>query len=557
MDDQNWVHQTNILIVEDSPSQALQLRHTLESHNYHVTTVTSGEEALQLLQQSKPSIVISDIIMPGMDGYELCKNIKKSRQFREIPVILLTQLSDPSDIVKGLECGADHFITKPYDKDFILSHIQYIVTNRELRKHSLANLGLEIFFAGQKYMINSDRIQILDLLFSTYEIVLQKKRELETINQKLNEMNIKLKHTDQVKNDFLSTVSHELRTPIAIMREGISLCMDERVGQLNPAQKKLLTDTEDNLRRLTHLVNDLLDVSKIEEGKIKLRRKPMEINQTVQKLYEEYKPQADRKKINLVKRLPPKPVMVYADEEKIIQIFNNLLSNAFHFTISDDTITIGIKNRSKHIECYVSDTGVGIDKKHIPKLFHKFEQIDRVDGPGYKGTGLGLTICKGLVEKHKGKIWVESELGKGTTFRFTIPRISIPKIMIVDDEDNVVEVIEGLLAEENYCFLSANDGENAIKKIIKELPSLVILDIRLKESSGYEVIGRLKHDQRTVNIPILVMSAYSVNKHYLDQLNKHSVIPTITKPFEPNELKSKVRELILESEYSTKSVTVE
>ena len=546
MDDQNPVHQTDILIVEDSPSQALQLRHTLEFHNYHVTTVHSGEEALQRLQQSKPSIIISDIIMPGIDGYELCKNIKKSKQYREIPVILLTQLSDPSDIVKGLECGADHFITKPYDKDFILSQVQYIVTNRELRKHALANLGLEIFFAGQKYMINSDRIQIIDLLFSTYEIVLQKKRELETMNQKLKETNIKLKHIDQVKNDFLSTVSHELRTPIAIMKEGISLCMDERVGRLNPVQKKLLTDTEDNLMRLTHLVNDLLDVSKIEEGKIKLRRKSMEICQTIQKLYEEYKPQADKKDIHLVKRLPKKPVMIYADEEKIIQIFNNLLSNAFHFTVNDDTITIGVKDKSKHIECYVSDTGVGIDEKDIPKLFQKFEQIDRVDGPGYKGTGLGLTICKGLTEKHNGKIWVESELGKGTTFRFTIPKISIPKIMIVDDEDNVIEVIEGLLAEENYCFLSANDGENAIKKIMEELPSLIILDIRLKKNSGYEVIGRLKQDQRTVNIPILVMSAYSVNKHYLDQLNKHSVIPTITKPFEPDELKNKVRELILE-----------
>jgi len=546
LDNHNSVREINILIVEDSPSQALQLRRTLESHAYRVTIVNTGKDALRLLQTTKPSIIISDIIMPGMDGYELCKNIKKSEQHKEIPVILLTQLSDPKDIIKGLECGADHFITKPYDKDYILSHIQYIVTNRELRKHSFANLGLEIFFAGQKYLINSNRIQIVDLLFSTYEIVLQKKRELETANQKLKETNSKLKRTDQVKNDFLSIVSHELRTPIAIMREGISLCMDKRVGQLNPVQKKLLTDTENNLKRLTHLVNDLLDVSKIEEGKLKLRRRSMEICRTVEKLYEEYKPQTDKKDIRLIKRLPKKPVMIYADEDKIIQIFNNLLNNALHFTMSDDTITIGVKDRNNHIECYVSDTGVGIDEKHIPKLFQKFEQIDRVDGPGYKGTGLGLAICKGLAEKHKGKIWAESELGKGATFRFTIPKISFPKIMIVDDEENVIEVIEGLLANENYQFLSANDGENAVKKIIEELPSLIILDIRLKESSGYEVIGRLKQDQRTVNIPILVMSAYSVNKQVLNQLNKHSVIPTITKPFEPDELKNKVRGLILE-----------
>jgi signal transduction histidine kinase len=410
----------------------------------------------------------------------------------------------------------------------------------------MADLGLEIFFAGQKHLITSNRIQIIDLLFSTYEIVLQKKKELETTNRKLKESNEKLKQIDKIKNDFLSTVSHELRTPIAIMREGISLCMDERVGTLNPVQAKLLSDTENNLRRLTYLVNDLLDVAKIEEDKVKLRKKSLEISDIVDKIVDEYKPQADKRNIQLKKVLPKKPVTIYADEYKIFQIFNNLLNNAFRFTVADDTITVGFNDKETYIECFVSDTGVGIEKKHIPNIFKKFEQIDRVDGPGYKGTGLGLTICKGLVEKHNGRIWAESTLGKGSTFRFTIPKTRSHKVMIVDDENNIIEVIEGLLSDENYQFLSANDGKTAIEKIIEELPSLIILDIRLKECSGYEVIGKLKQDQRTHNIPILVMSAYSVDSQYLGQLNKHAVIPTIAKPFEPGELKNKVRELIAE-----------
>ena len=174
-----------ILIVEDSHTQAAQLKHVLETNRYVVTLAYDGEEALKSLEKRRPTIIISDVVMPGMDGYELCRKIKQNEELKSIPVILLTSLSNPHDIIKGLECGADHFITKPYNKDYLLSHVQYIFVNRELRKQSMADLGIEIFFAGQRHFLTSDRIQILDLLFSTYEAVMQKNRELEQTNQKL------------------------------------------------------------------------------------------------------------------------------------------------------------------------------------------------------------------------------------------------------------------------------------------------------------------------------------------------------------------------------------
>jgi DNA-binding response OmpR family regulator len=175
-----------ILIVEDSHTQAEQLRHVLEMNRYRVTIAYNGDEALEAMQKHKPTIVISDVVMPGMDGYELCRRVKQNENYKGIPIILLTSLSSPHDIIKGLECGADHFITKPYNRDYLLSHIQYIFVNRELRKTSMADLGIEIFFAGQKHFLTSDRIQILDLLFSTYEAVMQKNQELEQTNQKLH-----------------------------------------------------------------------------------------------------------------------------------------------------------------------------------------------------------------------------------------------------------------------------------------------------------------------------------------------------------------------------------
>lgn len=175
-----------ILIAEDSHTQAKHLQHILESNDYKVQVTYNGEDAFTVVKKNTPTIVISDVVMPGIDGYELCRKIKSNKTLRDIPVILLTQLSDPKDIIRGLECEADHFITKPYNEDFLLSHIQYVLVNRELRKNAMADLGIEIFFAGQKHFLTSDRIQILNLLFSTYEAVVQKNIELEKANKELH-----------------------------------------------------------------------------------------------------------------------------------------------------------------------------------------------------------------------------------------------------------------------------------------------------------------------------------------------------------------------------------
>jgi len=174
-----------ILIAEDSHTQAAHLQYTLEKQGYNVMVTYDGKEALGAIKKIRPTIVISDVVMPGVDGYSLCRKIKSSRELREIPVILLTQLSDPKDIICGLECEADHFITKPYNEGFLLSHIHYVLVNKELRKNAMADMGLEIFFAGQKHFITSTRMQILDLLFSTYEAVIQKNKELEKTNEEL------------------------------------------------------------------------------------------------------------------------------------------------------------------------------------------------------------------------------------------------------------------------------------------------------------------------------------------------------------------------------------
>jgi two-component system cell cycle response regulator len=174
-----------ILLVEDSLTQALNLQHILEGNGFSVTTAQNGAEGLEKVHQSSPDIIVTDIMMPIMDGYELCSKIKGDPILRHIPVILLTTLSDVEDILKGLKCGADNFITKPYEESHLISRIEYILANQKLRQGVSSDIAIEVAFGGQRYLLTSARIQILDLLIASFETAVRKNRELEEANQKL------------------------------------------------------------------------------------------------------------------------------------------------------------------------------------------------------------------------------------------------------------------------------------------------------------------------------------------------------------------------------------
>ena len=200
-----------ILIVEDSTTQALKLQHLLERHGYRVMSAPNGLEAMGALGTLRPTLVITDINMPEMDGYELCRRIKDDPGLKMVPVILLTSLSDPKDILKGLECGADNFVVKPYDEEFLLSRIQYVLANLELRRQSGGKEATEIYFAGHKYQLTSDRIHSIDLLLSTYETAVNKNLELRKAKEKLEEQAEELREKNaQMQADL--AMARELQT---------------------------------------------------------------------------------------------------------------------------------------------------------------------------------------------------------------------------------------------------------------------------------------------------------------------------------------------------------
>src|SRR5450631_808318 len=217
----------SILVVEDSPTQAEKLRYILEKHRYRVVVAPNGSAALTMIAEVKPALIISDIIMPELDGYELCRRIKETDDQRHIPVILLTSLSDPQGVIRGLACAADNFITKPYNEGLLLSRITDMLENRHFEQGHSALPGLEISFACQKYLVTSDRRQILDLLLSTYEAAIHKNNELITARDELHGINEQLeKRVDERTTDLakmVQTLQNEIVERKAVEEELLNL----------------------------------------------------------------------------------------------------------------------------------------------------------------------------------------------------------------------------------------------------------------------------------------------------------------------------------------------
>jgi len=262
------------------------------------------------------------------------------------------------------------------------------------------------------------RISGETLLQANVRDITERKRILEELRQK----NIALEKLDQLKNDFISVVSHELRTPLSITKEGISLVLDGVAGSINLKQSKVLTTSKDNIDRLARIINSLLDISKIESGRVELRKKVVDIEVLIKTIVASFQIMAREKGLELRVNLPKgQGLNLYVDEDRMIQVFTNLIGNSLKFT-EKGHVDVSLEQRENEVEFTIGDTGIGIAAEDLPKVFTKFLQFGRSPGGGEKGTGLGLSIAKGLIELHRGKIRVESELDKGTKFIFTLPK---------------------------------------------------------------------------------------------------------------------------------------
>jgi signal transduction histidine kinase len=433
-----------ILIVEDSPTQAERLRRLIQSMRYVARVAANGKYALAEIRERKPHLVLSDIVMPEMDGYELCRAIKADPKLRDIPVILVTSLTDPKDIIRGIECGADNFIRKPYAEDYLLNRIGQMLVNQKLRKNQNMEVGIALYLGDQKHFINAERQQILDLLISTYEQAVQVNSELqarerqvielnmrlahhagelETINREIAMKNLELAEASRMKSAFIANMSHELRTPLNAIIGFTGALLMKLPGPLTSEQDRQLTTIRSSARHLLSLINDILDVAKIEAGKVTLSLEQVQCQALMNEVADTLRPLAAQKGLALEVELASEPITLDTDRRALTQILINLANNAIKFT-EKGQVKLSLRQRvddGAHItEFSVADSGQGIREEDQAKLFQAFSQLDSTSTRHAEGAGLGLYLSQNLANLLGGSLFFSSDFGKGSTFTLAL-----------------------------------------------------------------------------------------------------------------------------------------
>ena len=406
-----------ILIAEDSPTQAEQLQYILEQKGYEVSAANNGLKAYELAVKARPAMIVSDIIMPEMDGYELCRKIKEDALLHDIPVILVTTMSDPQDVIRGLECGADNFVLKPYSEQYLVDRVRYVLLNREMRKVDESAMGVEIYFNGQRHFITADRLQILNLLMSTYEAAIQRNKELNRSQEELQLLNAQLDTANKELESFSYSVSHDLRAPLRHIDGYLGLLEKHIDSSLDDKGRAYLKIISEAARNMGMLIDDLLAFSRM--GRTEMMQSEMELEPLIHEAIRELQPEIQHRQIKWKVLALPK---VKADLSMIRQVFANLLSNAAKYTRTREIaeIEVGVKTSKKEYIFFVRDNGVGFDMRYVDKLFGVFQRLHRAEE--FEGTGIGLANVRRIIARHGGRTWAESKLGHGATFFFSLPK---------------------------------------------------------------------------------------------------------------------------------------
>ncbi|MGB2601407.1 MAG: ATP-binding protein, partial [Candidatus Omnitrophota bacterium] len=350
----------------------------------------------------------------------------------------------------------------------------------------------------------------------------------------------------RLKSNFTSMVSHELRTPLTAIKEGIGIVLDGSAGEINEEQEDFLSTAKRNVDRLGRLINDVLDFTKLQSGKMAMKVSENDISAIVEDVVKMQRPVAEEKKLYVKTEIVPGMPSAQFDQDRVTQVIINLVNNALKFT-EEGGVTISVYPKGHEICVSVDDTGPGIKDSDIPKVFQEFRQIEDAKTRKAGGTGLGLAISREIIQRHGGKIWVESVYGKGSQFKFTLPVVRKYKILVVDDEEIFVDFCANVLKGEEYEVLAASTGIEGVNKVREERPDLVIMDMVLPDINGYEVIGRLRSERELSSIPVLAVSGHAERLKELDKMEipaESSSIMRLTKPIDPTLFTNTVKEIL-------------
>ncbi|HEX7150702.1 MAG TPA: response regulator [Thermoanaerobaculia bacterium] len=323
---------------------------------------------------------------------------------------------------------------------------------------------------------------------------------------------------EKMKDEFVSIVSHELRTPLTSIRGALGLLAGGRLGELPEKAHRMLDIAVSNTDRLVRLINDILDIERMESGKITLSRQICDTRELLEQVADVMRPMAERAQIHL--EVDACDVTLYADSDRLVQTLTNLVSNAVKFSGAGTTITLSAHAEAELVTFDVADEGRGIPSEKLDAIFERFQQVDASDSREKGGSGLGLAICRSIVRQHGGEIWAESEMGHGSRFRFTVPRISAtaqPKtaatpgrtILICDDDPSVREVMTTLLTLKGYAAEAFASGEELLERADFANADAILLDLVMPGLNGWQTLAALKDRSDAASVPVVIVSVLS------------------------------------------------
>jgi len=400
-----------ILLVDDRPENLLALEAILEPLGQLLIRATSGPDALKRVLETEFAVILLDVQMPGMNGFEVAEIIKSRERSRTIPIIFLSAISkEDAYVFKGYSMGAVDYVFKPFNPDVLRSKVAVFVDlftkQQEIQRQA------DLLRESQKRELE------LEHRTSLLETEARSAAKLSQMNDELHRRQIALEQAMGARNRFYASMSHELRTPINAVIGYSTLMLDNIYGPLNAKQKEGLQRTLKAARHLLELVNDVLDLSKIEAGKIELSLQPVMFPSLIEDLFVTVRPLADEYGSTLALEMDGEPFNIVSDPRRVRQILLNLLSNAIKFGEGKPIRVVCKQDPNRGVELEVVDEGVGIAKDDISRIFEEFVQVSESKQPG---TGLGLPISRRLAQLLDGALSVHSEPGRGSAFRLTLP----------------------------------------------------------------------------------------------------------------------------------------
>ena len=504
----------NILLVDDQPGRLLSYRAILEPLGEHLVEASSGTEALGRLMDGEFAVILLDVNMPGMDGFETASLIHQHPRFEKTPIIFVTAVNvSDMDRLRGYKLGAVDYVSVPVIPEILRSKVMVLVElyrkRRELQlaneRLASANEALQVEKARELETLN-DSLRIANAQLATRNSELLAQIRVREIAEK------RLIELDRRKDEFLATLAHELRNPLASLGNAIQLFrLAAQDGHaMSPGDQARLRDTmQRQFDLLVRLIDDLLDVARINQAKLTLQPEPTTLQAVLDSAIETAAPLLEAGQHPLEVHVPDATIPLEADRHRLSQVFSNLLNNAVKYSDPGRPITVDVSHADSRVEICVRDEGIGLKPEHAREIFELFTQVDTSVERARGGLGIGLTLVKRIVEMHGGDVGAHSDgLGQGCRFSVVLPvgqgdgtPVAAPaparaaaslRALVVDDNRDSADTLAMMLELLGHATERLYDPFEAVDAVAATEPHIVFLDIGMPGLNGYELARRLR-----------------------------------------------------------------